>query len=152
MNFLQRYVPKKLDRLLLIAFVALVLVALLMALIPDEKPLVVDEPEPVQVDTMIPAGFLLIPIQLANSESLSSLAGAFALIDLYSVSEKGRKGFKVATGVKLVRAPLNPEQFAVLMREEESSKLVQMEGPFFAALKNPKDVSSAPRADRKSVV
>lgn len=140
MNFLRKYATKNIDRLLMIAFLALGAAALLLGWTKKEAPLVVEEQEAVQVDTMIPAGYLLIPIELSNGESLASLAGPYALIDLYAVSENGRKGVKVAAGVKLLKAPLNPDQFAVLMREEESTQLVQREGPFFAALKNPKDV------------
>jgi hypothetical protein len=143
MNFLQKFTSKKIDKVLIGAFVALGVLALFLdwgsqapttAAVPEAA-------EPVQVDTMIPAGYLLIPIQLTNGESLSSLSGAYALVDLFSVSEKGKKGFKVASAVKLVKAPLNAEQFAVLMKEEDSAKLVKMEGPFFAALKNPKDLA-----------
>lgn len=144
MNFLKKFAPKKLDKTLIAAFVALGLIAIVMELtsLKSEAPQE-QTSEPLQVDTMIPAGFLLIPIQLANGESLASLSGAYALVDLFSVSEKGKKGFKVASSVKLLKAPLNPEQFAVLMREEDSAQLVKMEGPFFAALKNPKDVSKS---------
>jgi hypothetical protein len=140
MNFLKKFTFKKIDKLLAIAFVGLGLAAFVMDWNSKKDSVAADTPkETAQVDTMIPAGYLLIPIQLTNGESLASLSGDFALIDLYSVREKGRKGFKVASGVKLLKAPLNPEQFAVLMKEEESASLVQMEGPFFAALKNPAD-------------
>jgi hypothetical protein len=142
MNFLKKFGFKE-DKTLLYAFIALGVVALLMEVLssPSHK-----ETEPVasesfDVDTMIPAGYILIPIQLSNAESLASLTGQFAVVDLYAVGEKGRKGFKVASAVKLLRAPLNPQQFAVLIREQESSKLVTMEGPFFAALKSRSDRS-----------
>ncbi|MBC7370030.1 MAG: hypothetical protein H7326_00590 [Bdellovibrionaceae bacterium] len=142
-NFLKRFDSKS-DKTLLYAFVALGIVALMLhffsASSSTQEPTSRQE-ESFDVDTMIPAGFLLVPIQLSNSESLSSLAGQFALVDLYAVGDKGRKGFKVASAVKLLRAPLNPQQFAVLIRENESSKLVTMEGPFFAALKNRSDSS-----------
>lgn len=142
MNFLKRFALKKVDKTLLLSFVALGAVALVLGLADRPKEVAVEvEAEPLQIDTMIPAGHLLIPIQLANGESLASLSGNYSLVDLYTVSDKGRKGFKVASAVKLLKAPLNPEQFAVLMREEDSGQIVQMEGPFFAALKNPKDVS-----------
>lgn len=143
MNFLQRL---KHDKTLLTAFVALGIVALLMSVFSSGKktePLQDSSAENFEVDTMIPAGYLLIPLQLSNAESLASLSGPFSIVDLYAASEKGRKSFKIATAVKLLRAPLNPEQFAVLLREEESSSILSMEGPFFAALKNPKEATKA---------
>jgi hypothetical protein len=144
MNSLRKFIPEKIDKALVSAFIALGLLALFLnwRAKPTADASVPESAEPAQVDTMIPAGYLLIPIQLTNGESLASLSGPYALVDLFSVSEKGKKGFKVASAVKLVKAPLNNEQFAVLMKEEDSSKLVKMDGPFFAALKNPKDLAA----------
>jgi len=126
------------DKYLLYSFVALGVVALIIQLLPqtDSKEPVSADHEAFDVDTMIPSGHILIPIELSNAESLASLTGQFSVIDLYTVGERDRKGFKVASAVKLLRAPLNPQQFAVLVREEESTKIVTQEGPFFAALKN----------------
>lgn len=139
MNFLQK-LNIKTDRALLIAFVALGIVVLLFEILPSSSTNssedVTSEPESFDVDTMIPAGHLLIPLELSNAESLASLTGQFSVIDLYVSGEKGKKGYKIASAVKLLRAPLNPQQFAVLVREDESSKIVAHEGPFFAALKN----------------
>jgi hypothetical protein len=139
MNFLQKL---KIDKTLLLAFVALGLVVILQGLFASSSDKSHEEPpsrESFEVDTMIPAGYLLIPLQLSNSESLASLSGAFSIVDLYAASEKGHKSFKVASAVKLLRAPLNPQQFAVLVPEEESAKIMNIEGPFFAALKNPQE-------------
>jgi len=143
MNFLQKL---KVDKTLLLAFVALGLVVVLKGLFTsssDKDPAVGRPSESFEVDTMIPAGHLLIPLQLSNAESLASLSGAFSIVDLYAASEKGHKSFKVASAVKLLRAPLNPQQFAVLVPEDESAKIMSIEGPFFAALKNPKESAKA---------
>lgn len=142
MNFLQK-LNIKTDKALLLAFVALGLTVLLIELLSPEKnkEAPTSAEESFDVDTMIPAGHLLIPLELSNAESLSSLSGQFSIVDLYVSGDKGKKGFKIASAVKLLRAPLNPQQFAVLVREEESSKIVTHEGPFFAALKNPKEAA-----------
>lgn len=142
MNFLQKF--KNVDRSLLIAFLALGFVVLIKSFFPSDPPpeTAAESPESsFDVDTMIPAGYLLIPLELSNAESLASLSGQFSIVDLYVSGDKGKKGFKIAAGVKLLRAPLNPQQFAVLVREEESAKIATHEGPFFAALKNPKEVA-----------
>lgn len=138
--------PQKLNinanKPLLLAFVGLGVTVLLIHLLsnpstPDKN--TEEAADNFNVDTIIPAGHLLIPIQLSNSESLSSMTGSYSLVDLYVSGDKGRKSFKVASSLKLLRAPLNPEQFAVLVREEDSAKIVTQEGPFFVALKNPKE-------------
>ncbi|HEY8269805.1 MAG TPA: hypothetical protein VIG33_02885 [Pseudobdellovibrionaceae bacterium] len=151
MNFLQN-LNIKIDKTLLIVFVIFGLVIILKSFLPTEKNddnVKDSSQESFDVDTMIPAGYMLIPLEFSNAESLASLSGQFSIVDLYATSEKGKRGFKVASAVKLLRAPLNPQQFAVLVKEEDSAKIVAMEGPFFAALKNPHEAAKS--SAKKSV-
>lgn len=96
-------------------------------------------PEPQSVDTYIPRGFILVPIEISNAESLSSLVGEMGgVVDLYLASnEKQRGGLKVGSKLKLVRAPLNPQQYAVLVKDSEGSRLLSYAGPFIAVVQNP---------------
>lgn len=82
-------------------------------------------------DTVIPFGHVLVPIDIINSEALGSMVGGYAIVDLFS------QGKKVGKKLKILRAPLNPEKYAVLIREEESSLLMQAQGPFFAVIQSP---------------
>ncbi len=93
---------------------------------------------PKSVDTFIPAGFVLVPIQLSNAEALDSMIGSRGVVDLFAPDLKrpGRSK-KVAEHIKILRAPLNPNQFAVLVNEQSSSQLVHYEGAFFAVVQNP---------------
>lgn len=152
MSFLQRF--KNTDKSLLWAFLALGIVVLAMELFSSSKSEATADTreESFDVDTMIPAGHLLIPLELSNAESLASLSGQFSIVDLYVSGDKGKKGFKIASAVKLLRAPLNPQQFAVLVREDESAKIVTHEGPFFAALKNPKEVAKTKAAKNPLII
>lgn len=125
---------------LVAAFVVLGLVAALMSCTsreaPHEKPGANENP--LSVDTYIPKGFVLIPLQLANAEALSSLVGDVGgVVDLYLASRTGRSQ-KVGSRLKLLRAPLNPDQYAVLVRESESSQILSLPGPFVAVVQNPK--------------
>ena len=97
------------------------------------------EPEDVETAaTLIPAGFVLVPIEVANYESLDSILGKFGVVDLYIPSEDPKKrGRRVAERLRILRAPLNPSRFAVLAREEDSSKLVSHEGAYIVVVKNP---------------
>ncbi|MEK2646710.1 hypothetical protein [Bdellovibrio sp. BCCA] len=96
-------------------------------------------PEPKSVDTFIPRGFVLVPIEISNAESLASLVGDMGgVVDLYLASnEKQKGGLKVGSKLKLLRAPLNPQQYAVLVKETESSRLLTYAGPFIAVVQNP---------------
>ncbi len=88
-------------------------------------------------DTIIPKGFVLVPIELKNAESLSALIENFAIVDLYiaSLSSKA-KGQKVGHHLRLLRAPLNPNTFAVLVPDGEASRLINGNGPLFAVIQN----------------
>ncbi|WP_413585325.1 hypothetical protein [Bdellovibrio sp. HCB274] len=103
-----------------------------------------EEIKPESVDTFIPRGLVLIPLELANAEALSSIMGDMGgVVDLYLASDEKRSGgIIVASRVKLVRAPRNPDQFAVLVREADGRKILQKNGPFFAVVQNP-DVRGA---------
>jgi hypothetical protein len=88
--------------------------------------------------TMIPAGYVLVPIEVANYESLDSILGKHGVVDLY-VGEDGTKTRqrKVAERIKILRAPLNPSHFAVLAPENESARIVSHQGPFTVVVQNP---------------
>ncbi len=90
-------------------------------------------------DTYIPAGYVLVPIEVVNKEALQSLLGNFGVVDLYVPAlEPGKLGRKAASRVKILRAPLNPEEFAVLVREGEAFQLVHNDNGFFVVIQNPK--------------
>ena len=91
-------------------------------------------------DTYIPKNHVLVPIELHNSEAISSMIGAYGIVDLFTVSENlGDKGKKVGRRLKILRAPLNPEKFAVLVHENESAGIVGHAGSFIAVIQNVKN-------------
>lgn len=99
---------------------------------------------PEDASTFIPAGFVLVPIEVANYESLDSILGQFGVVDLFLPTDgnqtgQKRRAIKVASRLKILRAPLNPSHFAVLARESEASQLVGQTGPFVVIVQNPKN-------------
>jgi hypothetical protein len=97
------------------------------------------EPQPVETaSTYIPAGYVLVPIEISNYESLDSILGQHGVVDLYRPSNsEGQRSVKVAERVKILRAPLNPSHFAVLAPENESQALVAYDGPYTVVVQNP---------------
>lgn len=93
-------------------------------------------PEKIYADTMIPKGQVLIPIELANAESVSALMDQFGVVDLYSASANSVGTTKLASKVKILRAPLNPNQYAVLVPESLSKHIMSLTGPFWAVVQN----------------
>lgn len=103
------------------------------------------------IDTLIPKGYVLVPIELANAEPLSSLIGSTAVVDLYlSSNEKTKTGHKIGSHLKLVRAPLNPQLFAILVRDSESGKILAQPGPYFAVIQNHQQNNSEIRSKDSS--
>lgn len=88
-----------------------------------------------EVDTLIPKGFVLIPIEVQNYEALDSILGRFGVVDLFqSVSESQRL---VARNIRILRAPQNPTHFAVLVAEEKVDEILKGGGLFTVVVKRP---------------
>ena len=88
------------------------------------------------VDTVIPSGYVLIPIEVQNFAAVNALLGPFGVVDLFVY--EGSKARLIAHQVKIIRAPLDPSHFAVLVPEQESQRVLQFEGPYTVVVQNPK--------------
>lgn len=92
---------------------------------------------PESPDTYIPKGLVLVPIELANGDALSSMVADFAIVDLFETGRNGAQLKKrVGHRLRLIRAPLNPERMAVLVPEGQEHLLLQNENPLFAVVQN----------------
>lgn len=93
---------------------------------------------PQSIDTLIPSGFALVPIEVQNSESLDSILGNKGVVNLLAPPhEAGKKSRLIARRVPILRAPLNPSHFAVLVPESISRDITQEQGPFWVVIQNP---------------
>jgi hypothetical protein len=124
------------NRVLLIAITLMVVIVVTVEWLQPKGPESAAEASP---DTYIPEGYVLVPIEIQNSESLSSLIGSFAIVDLFQAPGSHRVGKRL----KLLRAPLNPQQFAVLVSESHVAELLNHQGPFWAAIQNPQQSQSS---------
>lgn len=124
------------NKILWAAFIGLGLLALVLPVQKEEPATPIDK-SVVSADTFIPKGFVLVPIELSNANSLSSLVGEVGgVVDLYLPQAKGPSR-KVASRLKILRAPYNPDLYAVLVREQESGTILNYTGPFVAVVQNP---------------
>lgn len=133
---------------LLAAFVVVGLLAFVLDQREKSAPMEIAE-DPTSVDTYIPEGMTLIPIEIQNIEALKNILGEFGVVDLYLPSYESKSPKKVASGVKIMRAPLNPDVFAVLVREENAALIAQHPGSFFVTVLNPKTQKSKFNKDKK---
>lgn len=100
--------------------------------LPDEK----SSGSRVQVDTYIPRGFVLVPIEVQNYEALDSILGNYGVVDLFQGgSPSGGKQHLVARNVRMLRAPQNPAHFAILVGENEVSEVLKYGSSFTVILK-----------------
>lgn len=88
------------------------------------------------LDSTIPEGYVLVPVPIINGESISSMIGKYGVVDLF-LSQDGLKSKRIISKVKIVQATDDLNSFAVLLREEQSQKLLSFNGPFFAVIQNP---------------
>jgi hypothetical protein len=91
--------------------------------------------EAVYADTLIPKGFVLVPIELANLNAVASLINQFGVIDLYG-GDSEANSVQIASRIKILRAPLNPNQYAVLVTEDLSKQIMRYKGPYWAVVQN----------------
>lgn len=90
------------------------------------------------VDTYIPKGFVLVPIEVQNYEALDSILGRFGVVDLFQAGMPERPEQRlVARNVRILRAPQNPSHFAILVSEGEVSKVLRFGGQFTVVVKRP---------------
>ena len=99
--------------------------------------------QPEAIDTLIPKGQVLVPIEVQNFESLDSVLGKYGVVDLYLSSADGRPSRSaVAYGVKILRAPRNPNHFAVLVADNQAHRFAEGSGAYFAIVQNPNEAGT----------
>lgn len=97
-----------------------------------------------RIDTMIPKGFVLIPIEVSNLSTLSEVLSQTATGDLYY--RNSNKSVLVAKFLQILRSPRNPNKISVLAPENIASEIFKYKGPFHVALKNPKFKNDSKKA------
>jgi hypothetical protein len=89
----------------------------------------------VNLDTHIPRGFVLVPVDVLNYEALDSIIGRYGVVDLYSGQTAPATPILIARNVRMLRAPQNPSHFAVLVREQETGRLLSRGNSFTVIVK-----------------
>lgn len=129
-------------------FVALGLITFFISHADEKKDLPrIELPE---LDEMIPAGFVLLPVELVNREALASIMGSTAVVDILTVNPTTLSPqTKIASRIKMLRSPKNPDFFALLIEENASMEVLSKPGPYFALIQNKKQMNSNFYKDKK---
>lgn len=134
---------------------ALALVTVLGSMVLSPSTQIPETHARAEVDTLIPRGFVLVPIEIQNYEALDSIIGRFGVVDLFQ-SGAGETRELVAKNVRILRAPQNPTQFAVLVREAEVSQILKNGGVYTVIVKRPEQSGSelvkAAKTKRRKIV
>lgn len=122
-------------------YVILVVILFFVSLQFQEK----KAPQEIQnLDTFIPHGYVLIPIEIVNLETVDEILGAYGIVNLYTFSSYTKKPSKlIVKNIRIVRSPKRSEAFAVLSPEKRAKSILSYPQPFYVAVKNPeaKDTS-----------
>ena len=135
----QLYVKQPWEKKILWSAAGLALIPIVLGLLvhTEAAPAVVPSAH-VDMDTFIPKGFVLVPIEVANYEALDSILGKFGIVDLFQAATPERPDqHLVARNVRLLRAPQNPSHFAILVAESEVGQVLRFGGQFTVVVKRP---------------
>lgn len=88
-------------------------------------------------DTYIPPGYVLVPLRLENHQSVDSVVTQFAIVNIYKGAPgPNQKSQLLGRNLRLLRAPLNPQQFAVLVPENQVDPFMNEDQKLHAVLQN----------------
>lgn len=121
------------NKILIFSFAVFILLYLIINSKMKENKIRVEN-KPVYADTLIPQGHVLVPLEIANIQAVAGLIDQYGIIDLYAGSENN--SILLAARVKILKAPLNPNQYAVMVEEALSKDIMKHKGPFWAVIQN----------------
>lgn len=93
-------------------------------------------------DTLIPKGHVLVPIELENIEAITGLIENYGVIDIFLGKKLSQKSQKILSKVKIIRAPYNPNKFAILLNDETAKNFMKFDGPFIGTIQNKSEVNT----------
>jgi len=134
MNIKQWFIKNK---MLTRVWLILISVSLIFTLLQrrDAKPDKVRSSE--SLDTYIPEGFVLLPIEIHNASAMKGLLSTKAVVDLYTSDPLRVPGQKAAEGVKIIRLPNDETHFAALVPENKVHFLIKRSQAFYAVIQHP---------------
>lgn len=102
-------------------------------------------------DTLIPKGHVLVPIELENIDAITGLIEHYGVIDIYSAQSGGQKSYKLLNKVKIIRAPYNPNKFAILLKDVTAKYFFKFNGPFVGTVQNKSEAESNPEVKNEII-
>ena len=88
----------------------------------------------VQISDMIPAHFVMVPVELENHETISDLIPSHGIVDLYQTVPGSSIPHRTAQAVQMIRT--SSDQFNILIPEDRVAPFVQSQTLFYAVVQN----------------
>ncbi len=128
---------KKYDKQILIACILTVLALQLIFNSTKTEPIELERVNLLEIDTIIPAGHSLFPLELTNQESILSMIGDFGVIDLYRFIPNNKK-ILIAENLKIFKSRKNENLLYALVFDDQTHKFISLDQKMFAVIKNRK--------------
>ena len=135
---MQKYFRENRTKILIACLISLLL--MLSLLLSDTKTKSKSEilpPENLPVDTFIPKGYVLIPLDIKNYKNLDSILGSTAIVDLYTSKQDKSQAKLIARRVRLLRAPKNPKQLSILVPSSKAGLFFNSSQSYWASIQKP---------------
>lgn len=99
-------------------------------------------------DTLIPKGYVLVPIELTNIQAIAGIIDGYGVIDVFIGKTETTQSKKVLNKVKILRAPLDPNSYSVLLPDALAKTFMEYSGPFFAVVQNKSETTTTHDVDQ----
>lgn len=102
-----------------------------------------EEEKGFSLDQLVPEGFVLMPLEISNSQDILDFIGSHGVIDLYVYSNQTRlPEKKVASHLRVIPPQEKEGMFTALVPEKEAVYLLGYSEAFYAVIQNPKNRNS----------
>ena len=116
-------------------FIGIVSISLLLVWVQYKSHSSSDEESTLfQMSENVPEGFVVIPIELENYESINDLILSHGVVDLYYRPSPPSPPVRIASAVRILR--LQPLRFVALIPENQTSLFLSSSLNFYAVVQN----------------
>lgn len=141
-KFFEKFFPPEIRSPYSIIFLIILLMYISFKSLSSSEP-ETQSAEPAQLDTFIPKGFKIVNITIPNSEVLDSIIGNKGTVDVYVPSvKKGLEPKLLLKKAKILRAPLNPNSYGLLVPESWAPKILKHGNEFIVTIANPDETGT----------
>ena len=96
------------------------------------------KPQQLSLDSMVPEGFVLMPIEISNGQDIKNIIGSYGVLDLYAYSKQtGLPETLTASALKVLPPSSEEGVFTALVPEKSALHLFNYTEGFYAVVQNP---------------